>query len=247
MMNPKPGLFLLFIFILSACTNAEMATPAPTQEAIRVFYPPTMQFWADSLANCASNNPKIGLYFFPIYNSVDITRQDIILSLDQAAQGSDHAYLSQVGWDQLVVIVNADNPMSQLSREGVEQIFSGGQSIWMEDQTLPIQVWVLPVDDPFTQVFNNTFMAGYPLTSEAHLAPDAEAMIEAISQNQGAIGFLPKTIFDSTKSIHNEDLKIVSLAARLNTELHLPIVAMTQSEPKGYLRQVLVCLQDTGE
>jgi hypothetical protein len=246
-MNLKPGLFLIVIYILSACTFAEFATPAPTQEAIRVFYPPTMQFWADSLSNCASNDPQIGLYFFPIYTPSNITEQDILLSLDPDAEAADHAYLSQVGWDQLVVIVNVSNPTSQLSQEGIEQIYSGEVSMWMEDQTLAIQVWVLPGDDPSALLFNNIFMAGHPLTSEAHLAPDTDAMIEAISQNQGAIGFLPKTILNSVETAQTKDLKIVRLPVSLNTELHLPVVAITQTEPTGFLRELLVCLQNTGE
>jgi hypothetical protein len=246
-MNLKPGLFLLVIYILSACANAEIATPAPTQEAIRVFYPPTMQFWADSLANCASNNPHIGLYFFPIYYPSDISGQDIVLNLGPDVQGSDNAYLSQVGWDQLVVIVNVSNPTSQLSQEGIEQIFSGELSLWMNGQELPIQVWVLPSNDPNTLVFNNTFMVSQPLTSEAHLAPDADAMMEAISEYPGAIGFLPKTILDARENSPTEDLKIVALPASLNAELHFPIVAITQTEPKGLLRQILVCLQNTGK
>jgi len=246
-MNLKPGLFLLVIFILTACTNAEIVPPAPTQAAIKVFYPPTMQFWADSLANCASNNPQIGLYFFPSYTPSDMTGQDIMLSLGLDAEATDNAYLSQVGWDQLVVIVNVSNPTSQLLKDEIEQIFSGEISTWMEDQTLAIQVWVLPNDDPNTLVFNNTFMAGHPLTSEAHLALDSAAMIEAISQNPGAIGFLPKTILNSGETSQTKDLKIVLLPASLNTELHLPVVTITQTEPKGFLRELLVCLQNTGE
>jgi hypothetical protein len=246
-MNLKPGLFLIVIYILSACTNAEIVSPAPTQEAIRVFYPPTMQFWADSLTNCASNNPQIGLYFFPVYTPNEITGQDILLSLSPDAEAIDQAYLSQVGWDQLVLIVNVSNSTSQLSREGIEQIFSGGVSMWMDDQTVPIQVWVLPGDDPSTPVFNSTIMAGQPLTSEAHLAPDSHAMIEAISQNPGAIGFLPKTILDSSETSQTEDIKIISLPAALNTELHLPVVAITQTEPKGFMRELLVCVQNTGK
>jgi hypothetical protein len=246
-MKLKPGLFLIVIYILSACANAEIVSPAPTQEAIRVFYPPTMQFWADRLANCASNNPQIGLYFFSVYTPSEITGQDILLSLGGDAEATNHAYLSQVGWDQLVVIVNVSNSTSQLTRERIEQIFSGEESMWLEDQTVPIQVWVLPGDDPSTLVFNSTFMAGHPLTSEAHLAPDSHAMIEAISQNPGAIGFLPKTIFDSSETSQTADIKIISLPAALNTELHLPVVAITQTEPKGFLRELLVCLQNTGK
>jgi hypothetical protein len=247
MKNLKPGLFLFVIITLASCAKADIATPAPTQEAINVFYPPTMQFWADSLANCASNDPHIALYFFPLFTPSEVGGKDILLGLGQATQDDGDAFLSQVGWDQLVIVVNASNKTSHLSQEEIEQIFSGKVTEWMGGQKLPVKVWVFPSDDPNTKVFNKVLMGDLSLTSEAHLAPDAKAMIEAVSQNPGAIGFLPESILKSSETSLVEALKIISLPAAFNTEFHQPVIAITQTEPKGFLRQLLICLQNSGE
>ena len=154
----KPILFLLIIGVLASCAKPDIATPAPTPEAIQVFYPPTMQFWADSLANCASKNPQIALYYFPSFSNRDISENDIIIfNLGQATQGMDNAFISQIGWDQLAVLVNVSNKTPQLSREEIQAIYSGQVSNWGEDQKLPIQVWVLPEDDPYNEIFNIKF------------------------------------------------------------------------------------------
>jgi hypothetical protein len=242
----KPILFLLIIGVLVSCAKPDIATPAPTPEAIQVFYPPTMKFWANSLANCASNNPQVALYFFPSFSSRDIIENNtIILNLGQATQGMGNIFISQIGWDKLAVVVNVSNKTPQLSQEEIQRIFSGQVSNWGEGQKLPIQVWVLPEDDPYNLIFNTAFLSNHNLTSEAHLAPDADAMIEAISQNPGGVGYLPESILTSNDTSQIENLKIIPITTSLKSELRQPVVVITQTEPKGWTRQLLVCLQNT--
>ena len=239
-------LFFLSVF-MAACAKAELASPAPTPQAIQVYYAPTMQFWANSLANCASNNSHSALYFFATYDKFHIGEDHIVLDLGQTTQNIDDAFQSQVGWEQLVIVVNVSNHTSQLSQEEIQQIFSGDSTKWGENQQLPIQVWSLPDDDPYTKVFYKTVLADHLISTEARLAPDINAMLEAISQNPGAIGFLPESTLNSQETSQTENLKIVRIPTDLKEELHQPVVAITQGEPEGLVRQLLVCLQDTGK
>ena len=206
-----------------------------------------MQFWANNLTNCASKNPQVALYFFPSFSNRNISENNIILNLGQATQGMGDVFISQIGWDQLAVVVNVSNKTPQLSQEEIKRIFSGQVSTWWKGQNLPIQVWVLPEEDPYNEIFNTAILTNHNLTSEARLAPDADAMIEAISQNPGAIGYLPESILTSIDTSQVENLKILPIPTSLKGELGQPVVAITQTEPNGWTRQLLVCLQNTGK
>jgi hypothetical protein len=246
-MNMKQILWLILAMSLSACGTAELATPAPTSEAIQVFYPSSFQFWANSIANCAANNPLIALYFLPAYSTSDIHENDIILDIGQATRDNGKTFLSQVGWDQVVVLVNTANPAAQLSKDELNLIFSGQVTKWKQRPEQPIQVWVLPDGEPARRIFDDAILSSQGLNSEAHLAPDVDTMLEVISQNTDAIGYLPESFLNSSDSTITSKVKIILLESSLEAELHQPVIAITKGEPTGLLRNVLVCLQNTGK
>jgi hypothetical protein len=233
--------------LLSACGTADMATPAPTSEAIEVLYSPTLQFWADNLAKCASNKPLLALYFIPIDSATDLKENDILFDFGQATQDSGKVNLYQVGWDQVVVIVNAGNQRTQFSKDELSLIFSGQLSKWEDGLGQPIQVWILPDGEPARRIFDNAILPSQTLSSEARLAPDPVAMLEAISKNTGAIGYLPESFLSSSASANTSKIKIIRLETSLMAELHQPVIAITQGEPKTLVRNILVCLQDAGK
>lgn len=238
--------FFLFglLLLLTACGTPDISTPAPTPEAIKVMYPPALQPWANNLANCASDNPQIALYFMQSTAlPANILANEIVLEFGQATQDIPASNLFQVGWEQVVVVVNTDNQLSQLSNDELKLIFSGQISKWENGSGQPIQVWVLPEGELTRTIFDKTLMLTQSLTSEAMLAPDPDAMLEAISQDVEAIGYLPGSFLNSGDSTFANKVKILQLEPSLEAELHQPVVAITNSDPEGLLRNLLVCLQ----
>jgi hypothetical protein len=246
MMKSRPFYLLVVAIFLSACATPVIATPAPTPEAIQVFYPPSLKYWADSLANCALNYPQQSLFFIPTYSTNELRENDIFLNFGQTIPSDRNAFLSQLGLDQVVLVVNTANQASQLSKHEIQQIFSGKVSNWDKGLGQTIQVWVLPDDDPTRTLFDNTILSNHELSSEARLAADADAMLEAIAQNSAAIGYLPESFLNSSDPIIAGNVKIILLETSLEAELHQPVIAITQEEPTGLLREILVCLQGTG-
>jgi len=233
------------ILLLSACGSPDVSTPAPTPEAINVTYPPALQAWADQLANCAADKPQIALYFIQSETlDTTIRANDIMLKLGQSTPDNSDSFLSQVGWEQVVVVVNTDNQLSQLSTDEVKIIFSGQLAKWGNGSGQPIQVWVSPEGESTRKIFNHVVMLDHSLTTEAMLAPDPAAMLEAISKNIDAIGYLPESLLATVRPSDSSKVKIVQLESSLETELHQPVIAVTQTEPSGLLRSLLVCLQD---
>jgi DNA-binding transcriptional LysR family regulator len=242
----KRLLVLGLVFLLTACGTPDVSTPAPTPIAINVSYPPALQPWVDKLATCASDTPRVALYFTQSNAlSTNILANDISLELGQTTLDNEDLYLSQIGSEQVTVIVNKDNPLLQLSNDELKSIFSGQLLKWLSGSDLPIQVWVLPESDPARTIFDQVVLHNRTLTPEAMLAPDPYAMLEAVSRDIDAIGYLPGSFLNTIDATTPNQVKIVQLESSIKAELHQPVIAITQSEPKDLLRNLLVCLQST--
>jgi hypothetical protein len=238
----KSCLLVAFVFLLAACVSPQVATPAPTPEAVDLYYPLSLQPWADRLSICAENNPRVGLYFFPATPpATNILPNQVILSISPSENEIKSASLYQVGYEQIIAITNQANALSQLSVDELRALFSGQQKDWADGK--PIQVWVLPEDDPVSGIFEQAVMTNLPMTTEAMLAPDPNAMLAAVADNTGAIGYLPASTLNSSGTVDPGKVNIVQLDANLNAKLRQPVVAMTAGEPSGELRSLLVCLE----
>ena len=237
---------LLFglLLLLNACGVPEESTPAPTPEAIHIKFPPALKPWADKIAVCASSNPLIALYFnqSPTQDN-NIGINEVALELGETSQLDMASYLSQIGWEQIVVIVNQDNELFHLPTGMLQSIYSGQTSGWDNDPGQPIQVWVLPNGDPVRTYFDHAVLQSSSLTSEAMLAPDPEALLETISLDANAIGYLPESILSAHDPNLVSKVKIIQLDTPLKEELYLPVIALSHSEPEGLIRELLVCVQ----
>lgn len=240
----KRSLLFGLVLFLSACGTPGVSTPAPTPLAIKVIYPGVLQRWADKLAYCAANNPLIALYSIQSDTlDTDLLNNDIYLGFGETNQDISGFKSFQVGWEQVVVVVNKDNQLSELSIDDLKSVFSGQSSKWENAYNQPIQVWVMPDGDPIRTIFDNAVMRAQPISSEAMLAPDPGAMLESISSQVAAIGYLPRSILSSADSAFTSKVKILQLESSLEAELHQPVIAITKNDPEGLLRVLLVCLQ----
>jgi phosphate transport system substrate-binding protein len=173
----------------------------------------------------------------------NINNNDISLYLGEPLPIISPSYLSQMGWEQIMVIVNQGNGLSQLSSSEIQSVYTGQTSKWDNDAGQPIQVWVLTDGDPVRMLFDRAVLKSSRLTSEAMLAPDPEAMLEAISSDTNAIGYLPGSALSSSDPSLVAQVKVIQLEQLLQDELHPPVIALTQNEPDGLVRELLLCVQ----
>ncbi len=240
----KHAWIIILLFLLSACGIPESATPAPTLQAINLVFPVALQPWADKLGVCASGNPGVGLYFMPSESSQSsLQSNDIALTLGEPSTHNGSIAYSQVGWEQVVVIANRENNIAQLTLAELRSIFSGQMATWDFGAKQPIQVWLFADGDPVRIVFDNTVMTGHSITTEAMLAPDQGAMLEAIANHVSAIGYTTESYLATAAKAESAKVKILPLADAPEG-FHQPVVAITAGEPQGLVRDLLVCLQD---
>jgi hypothetical protein len=240
----KRLVYVLLIIFLVSCSTPELSTPASTPEPIQVIFSPSLSAWADKFSTCASKNPLIALYNNPSpIVDMNINPNSVVLQLGESSESSDNSSLSQIGWEQIDLISNQERHVSQLTRSDLQSIFSGITKNWDGDTGQPIQVWVFPVEEAGRKYFDLSVLQSYPITTEARLAPDPDAMIQAISNDPNSIGYIPESMISSSDPALVSKVKILQVDKSLQAELHQPVIAITKNEPEGLLRELLVCVQ----
>jgi ABC-type phosphate transport system substrate-binding protein len=167
-----------------------------------------------------------------------------VLELGNPSQTDASTFLSQLGFEQIAVVVNQDNDLSQLSINMLQSIYSGQLSFWENSPGKPIVVWVLPGGDPVRTLIDSALMQSISLTSEAMLAPDPVAMLEAVAGDPNAIGYLPGSFLDIGDPTLVSKVKTMQLDETLEEEINQPVIAVTQNEPRGLMRDLLICVQN---
>ena len=236
---------IVSVLLLAACGASKISTPSATPQAINIYYDSSLRPWAGKLGVCASKQPDIALYLME-NPAPDQTIQvnEAVLQIGYSPTITGTVYASQVGWEQIAVIVNNNNPTVRLSTEEIQAIFSGQVLSWADGSGNPIQVWVFPLGDPIRTIFISGVMNGIRITSQAMLAPDPDAMLDAIDSDANAIGLIPESILSTLDTTTVEKVHLIQLDPHLQNYLLQPIIALTVGEPQGMLRDLFICLEN---
>jgi hypothetical protein len=244
---------LVCLVFLAACSSPPQAAPLPTSQTLTVHYPAFMRTWTRQLRSCAANHPEVDWIEIEIPpTEADLETSQVLLWLGSSPLPAGmQAGVYEIGVEKWAIIVNAENPIRQISPDELSDIFRGTIQSWADlseagiNFKLDIQVWSFPSSDPIASPYLDLLLEGGKLTSQAHLAPDPAAMLEAVADHKAAIGYLPSTwlmadpIQDpAQKSIH----PIQANSDNLNG-FSQPVLALTDHEPGGALRAILVCVQ----
>jgi len=237
---------LTFNLLLPGSTPS--ATSSNTAESI---YVDSNLDWLIPFATTC--NKTVANSSFGIRRIVNI-QQDFssIHYLGYSLPSTENATTFLLGYEKLLVVVSPQNPLEQLTRQQVQQIFSGQTTTWadfaascpecsanMESSTVAqqaIQNWVYPSNSQL-QIVIDSYLQGKP-TSDAFLAPTPKILREAIQINPSAIGFLPSRWLDLS-------VKTVNLLASDSQQLQLPVLASLAHQPDQILTSFLLCLQSS--
>jgi hypothetical protein len=208
--------------------NTTSTTTSAT--VLTVEYTPSLSWLRPALNQCATQwNVELLTYEAP----ADVLDFSNGIALRWGAPLSVAGAASQINTDNLAIIVNPKNNIKSLSLADLQAIFQGATTNWNNDASTPIQVWIYSGTDDVETVFRSLVQPSR-ISIQAHLAPDPEAMRQAVAADPNAIGFLPAHWLDSS-------IKAVTIDGLSSTAQ--PILALTSSTPKGITRSWLLCLQ----
>ena len=204
---------------------------------LRVSYSPYLAGIQETLHTCAIELPQLAIFFDQIPAAQqDFENADLVIWWGEKPEPIDYAY--PLNEDELVVIVNPENPKETLSGSELVSLFSGRIENWSEIGTLDqqVEVWIFPEGNIMSETFQAGILADQRITRLAALAPSSAAMLESVAGDPGAIGFLPRSWL-------SPDAKGIEVGPELQTSIRKPLLALSQSEPQGAVKELIACLQ----
>jgi hypothetical protein len=218
------GLFTI-ILLVSCASSGPAITPLP----LSIQYTFSTTPWLEKFFKC-SGDRVINAELLPA-DLLDLDSSDLVMRISMPTEPITPAY--QIGTDDLLVIINPQNPVSKLTVDQVFTLFTGRIQTWksINNTNNPVHVWVFAAGEDVQQVFEQAVLGDSPVTSLARLANSPEEMLQAVSNDAGAVGLI-------TRSWETKTTSDAFTVAR-----SLPILAIPQSEPTGALAQILACLQ----
>ncbi len=235
--NGHLALAVLLVFLLPACAPSVVPKPRPTPQVITVEATPALYSLNNLFHSCTTQIPNTGLALLetPV-QQIDLSQANLVLRWGAIGQMPSYSFV--IGQEELVVVVNPDNPRQQISLEELQAIYQGQLTDWPNSGPEgAIQAWTYPTGSDTGSIFEANILNGTaPAKQAVSLAPDPKAMRQAVSENVWAIGFLPRRWVNSS-------VKAISLEGLDPSRLQQPILALSKSEPKGPEKTWLICLQ----
>lgn len=222
-------LLLILIQLLAACAPAVEAAAPPPNMRVGLSY--AAQSQRAALLKCipasAAEQIEIDLVLGDGVASEDY---DLLIRLGEPSPMPDFA--AQVGQNQIVALINTDNPLHELSRAQLADLFSGRVSDWesLGGNLGEVQLWIGLAGDETRNLFRQAVLQGSEFSGAARLAATPELMMAAIAADSNAIGLLPASLVP-------EGLR------GLPTGISVPVLALAQDALEGPLREIVACMQ----
>lgn len=239
---------LLAVSLLSACQNR------PARDvSLRVELSPTLKYLTPAIQACAlqSDGLHIILEEKPASEMGKTGANVSLVWGDRLIP--DQVQVFRLGSDRLVFAAHKDNPLNNLNINQAIFLYRGGYSTWGEALkhlcpdcaasdtflTQAIEIWhYVSGEDIHSQVLELTADSASQNLGQTWIAPTAEDLASAITDNPAAMGFLPARWL-------NKNLKEVFLAGIDPNRQDIPVLAMTPGRPLEVTQSWLRCLQST--
>jgi hypothetical protein len=207
-------LLLIPLLTLTLTTCAPARTTA-IPPVIDVYATTAVQPWLPDLYACAKQRSAV-------IRLVDSPAQaQVRLRIGQPQDLDSTSY--RIDSEDILIVTSRESPAQNLSPDEARALFSdaaGGA----------VDVWVFAPAEDVQQVFEQEVMRGAPVTSLADLAASPQQMSDVLNTSKNAVGILPR----HWKAGTVRDIFTIS---------DVPVLAITDQQPAGVIRDVLACLQ----
>jgi hypothetical protein len=185
-----------------------------TPPIVTVYSTSAAQPWLEPLYKCAGSSVVISRVDVP-------SSAEIILRVGEPKLLSSPAY--QIGTEDILVVTQRQSPVQNLTLEAARALFAG-----QGDPS--VQVWVYAPEEDVQEAFDRLVMAGRNVTPSARIAVTPQQMSDALVNEPNTVGILPR---------HWK----AGDAREVFTAGTIPVLAITNSEPEGIIKELIACLQ----
>jgi phosphate transport system substrate-binding protein len=148
-----------------------------------------------------------------------------------------------IGKDGIVVAVNNNNPINNLTKDQIRNIFSGNVTNWNElgGDDVQVHVVVRESGSGTLQSFQDIVMGKTKIRKDAIVQSSTEAVKQAVKQDPGAIGFISLANMDaSVKALAINGVKpSEETVATGKYELQRPFEILVKGDPNGIAKDFL--------
>ena len=233
----KTKFLVLACMLFSACSPPPTATIPPSPQPVLVAYSPSLENIEEALHVCANNHSEFALIVEKKpFNSIQFDDSDLTIWWGEKPDQVTFAY--PLAQDELVIILNQANPNQNLATNELLALFGGRVLNWDEISTFQHEVssWIYPPENELRETFQENIMGDIKFTPLSYLAPNPQAMLEAVARDPGAIGFLPRSWL-------NQEVLQSQFDPDLQAALNKPVLALTGTKPQGGTLTLINCLQ----
>lgn len=120
--------------------------------------------------------------------------------IEQAKQNGINPLETTIGWDGIAVVVNPENPVSQLSFTQLKDIYDGNISNWNEVGGEDRKITVISRDSSSGtyEYFKEEILVESEYRQDALVQPATGAIVQEVAQNKGAIGYIGYAYVDNS-------------------------------------------------
>jgi hypothetical protein len=204
------------VILISSILFFSCSTPpaSVTPQLISVYSTSAAQPWLPELYLCAGTATVISRVDDP-------SDADIVLRIGEPSFLASPAF--QIDMEEILIVTHRQSPVQKLTLEAARALFVG-----QGDPS--VQMWVYASGEDVQEIFDQVVMAGGRVSPDARLAVNPQQMSDTLVNEINTVGILPR----HWKAGDTREVFSVAL---------VPVLAITESEPQGVIRELLACLQ----
>lgn len=227
---------------MAACQPAAAIPTLPAQVIWQAQLTPSLRWLGPLLNQCTRELPTVGLLVSEsTIREMSTAQADFSLRWGEPSAGAGAAFiLGQIEW---VFVVHKSNPVTEITKADLARLFSGEVSGWSDlkeckgcaAMSIRAVPYIYAVGDDARTGFDLLFPAQPARPATAILAPDAQAVADAVRKETGALGFIPASLVDS-------NLKRLNVTGS-GSSMRVPLTVIINGEASAEQKAWLVCLQ----
>jgi hypothetical protein len=186
-----------------------------TPEIVTVYSTFAAEPWLPPLYECAAEGSSV------VSRVDDPAMAQIVLRVGEPPVLSSFAY--QIDTEEILIVTHRQSPVQNLNIDGARAMFSG-----LGDPSM--QAWVYAADADVQQAFDQLVMEGRIVSASARVAVHPQQMSDTLVNETNTIGILPR----HWKA--GDAREVFSVGT-------VPVLALTNAEPQGIVKDLIACVQ----